>query len=235
MLFHLFIILTVKQMLHRIKMLKMKTTQNTINSQLTKSSPGILVIGGTSSPFPSSSAANSVELWTPAAPEESCTLPHYPRDMDYGPTVNFVAKQLVACNDDSCEKYDDNNGWTKIADTRDRRLFHSSAQHEDRILLIGGLSSGGLSSNSTEWIPADGGDSQIGPWVVRHGRDHCTIQVSSDLIVVTGGVDADDYVTEYQLNGNATETEMTALITGRRRHACGVYREAGGQQVRISW
>ena len=155
--------------------------------------------------------------------------------MDTGPTANFVAGQLVACYFDSCEKYNDNdNSWTKIADTRSPRQYHSSAQHEDRILLIGGEY-----SSSTEWISTDGGESQVGPWIVRHGEDHCTIQVSSDLIVVTGGVDtgyeALDYVTEYQLTGEATETVMTSLITGRMNHACGVYQEAGGQQVRISW
>ena len=151
--------------------------------------------------------------------------------MDTGPTANFVAGQLVACYEDSCEKYNDNdNSWTKIADTRSPRQYHSSAQHEDRILLIGGEY-----SSSTEWISTDGGESQVGPWIVRHGEDHCTIQVSSDLIVVTGGFRTNDYVTEYQLTGDATETEMTSLINGRYDHACGVYQEANGQQVRISW
>ena len=151
--------------------------------------------------------------------------------MGTGPTANFVAGQLVACYFDSCEKYNDNdNSWTKIADTRSPRQYHCSAQHEDRILLIGGEY-----SSSTEWISTNGGESQIGPWIVRHGYDHCTIQVSSDLIVVTGGVKTYDYVTEYQLTGDATETVMTSLINGRYDHACGVYREANGQQVRISW
>ena len=149
--------------------------------------------------------------------------------MWYGPTANFVAGQLVACYEYTCERYD-NGGWTKIADTRLRRARHSSAQHEDRILLIGGQY-----SSSTEWIAADGGDSQYGPWFVRHGYYHCTIQVSSDFIVVTGGAFTEDYVTEYQMTGDATETVMTSLITGRSSHACGVYQEAGGQQVRISW
>ena len=149
----------------------------------------------------------------------------------YSPTANFVAGQLVACYEDSCERYnDDDNSWTKIADTRSRRYSHSSAQYEDRILLIGGED-----SRSTEWITTNGGESQNGPWIVRHGHLHCTIQVSSDLIVVTGGEDTYDYVTEYQLTGDATQTVMTSLINGRREHACGVYREAGGQQVRISW
>ena len=130
--------------------------------------------------------------------------------MKYGPTANFVAGQLIACYWDSCERYNGNdNSWTKIADTRSTRYWHSSAQHEDRILLIGGRY-----SSSTEWISTDGGEPQIGPWIVRHGERHCTIQVSSDLIVVTGGYRTFDYVTEYQLTGDATKTVMTSLITG---------------------
>ena len=79
----------------------------------------------------------------------------------------------------------------------------------------------------------DGGRPQEGPFDVRHGYDHCTIQVSSDLIVVTGGEYTHDYVTEYQLTGEATETVMTPMINGRSGHACAIYREAGGQQVII--
>ena len=157
----------------------------------------------------------------------------------YSPTANFVAGQLVVCQDYYCEQYDyHNDGLTKFTDTRSIRNYHSSAQHEERILLIGGYCSEG----STEWIPTDGGDSQIGPFVVRHAGGHCTIQVSSDLIVVTDGglalypdYPTLNYVTEYQLTGDAIETVMTSLINGRDRHACGVYQEAGGQQVRISW
>ena len=77
----------------------------------------------------------------------------------------------------------------------------------------------------------DGGPSEQGSFDVRHGGSHCTIQVSSDVIVVTGGFKTYDYVTEYKLAGNATETVMTPLITGRHGHACGVYGQADGQQV----
>merc|ERR1712147_625641 len=76
---------------------------------------GILVIGG--------SAYNSVELFSPAAPEEgSCHQEDYPIWMST-PTSNFVAGQLVACYFNSCEKYNDNdNSWTKVADTRSLRV-----------------------------------------------------------------------------------------------------------------
>ena len=119
--------------------------------------------------------------------------------------------------------------WTKLVDTRYPRMLHSSAESEDRILLIGGSA-----SNSTEWIPVDGSPSQPGPFKVRHGHAHCTVQVSSDLMVVIGGIDTWDYVTEYQLTGEATETALSSLIIGREEHACGVYQEGGGQQVRFT-
>ena len=78
-----------------------------------------------------------------------------------------------------------------LVDTRSSREYHSSAVKDDeRILLIGGLF-----STSTEWIWVDGSPSQPGPFDVRHGMDHCTIQLSSDLIVVTGGDGTEDLVT----------------------------------------
>jgi len=186
---------------------------------------GILVIG--SSYW---STSSSFEFWSPAnnTKEENRTLADYPRNMQFGPTANFVAGHLVACHTDSCERYD-NGAWIKIANTRSGRYYHSSAQSDDRILLIGGID-----SRSTEWIPMDGGPSKQGSFDVRHGGSHCTIQVSSDVIVVTGGHYSFDYVTEYKLAGDATETVMTPLITGRHGHACGVYGQADGQQMLLA-
>ena len=114
-----------------------------------------------------------------------------------------------------------------LADTISSRWYHTSAVREERILLIGGDD-----SNSTEWISVDGSPSQPGPFHIRHGTGHCTSQVSSDLILVTGGYDTLDYVTSYHLTGNGDETPLTPMNQGRDAHACGVYQDAGGQQVR---
>ena len=115
-----------------------------------------------------------------------------------------------------------------MVDTSPRRTAHSSAvKDDDRILLIGGAY-----SNSTEWILADGSPSQPGPFDVRHGLHHCTIQLSSDLILVTGGYRiSQEFVTRYHLSGDGDETPLTSLKQGRYGHACGVYQDAG-QQVR---
>merc|ERR1719234_2653579 len=143
----------------------------------TRSSPGILVIGGYSS-----SGYHSVEFWSPTNPEEgSCELSDYPREMSSSPTADLVSDKLVACCYDSCEIYH-NGQWDHLTNTRSSRRYHSSAVKEDRILLIGGSD-----SRSTEWISADGSPSQAGPFQVRHGYDHCTTQSSADLILVTGG------------------------------------------------
>ena len=148
--------------------------------------------------------------------------------MDAGPTANLVSGQLVACYFDSCEIYNGGGEWVHLADTRSSREYHSSAVKDDeRILLIGGLF-----STSTEWIWVDGSPSQPGPFDVRHGMDHCTIQLSSDLIVVTGGFKTEEYVTRYHLSSNGDEAALTPLKQGRIGQACGVYQDAGGQQVR---
>ena len=96
------------------------------------------------------------------------------------------------------------------------------------VLLIGGSV-----SRSTEWISVDGSPSQPGPFDVRHGQRHCTIQVSSDLVVLTGGYETLEYVSNYDLTGKSGETTLTRLKQGRYDHACGVYQGAGGHQVRI--
>ena len=112
-------------------------------------------------------------------------------------------------------------------------LRHSaSAQNGTAMLLIG--ASGGSFKHSTEWIPVDGSPSQPGTFSVRHGSDHCTIQLSSNHILLTGGSGTEDYVTGYQLD--ALDGDMTlfnGMKHGRRGHACGAY-QAGGQQVHFS-
>ena len=77
----------------------------------------------------------------------------------------------------------------------------------------------------------DGSPSQPGPFEVRHGARHCSVQIASDLIIVTGGFNTDVYVTEYQLT-DGTETLLTPMIQARQQHACGAYQGAAGQQVK---
>merc|ERR1712037_952016 len=189
---------------------------------------GILVMGG-GNPFVS--ADQSVEFWSAADPEQgSCVLNDYPRWLGGGQTVNLVSGRLVACYEDTCETYREGS-WQHLQDTTSNRRYHSSATREDAVLLIGGKYFGG-SSNSTEWIPVDGSAAKPGPFTVRHGYDHCTIQLSDDIIVVTGGWQTEAFVTEYHME-DGTETALTPLGKPRWGHACGVYLDEDGQQVLI--
>ena len=146
-----------------------------------------------------------------------------------GPTVNLVSGRLVGCYNDACEAYR-NGSWQHLQDTLQDRQGHSSATTDDAILKIGGFPS----EETTEWIPVDGSPAHPGPFNIRHGEDHCTIQVNALTIVVTGGYSStpQDYVTEYQLNG-VTETPLTPLLKPRRQHACGSFLNDNGQQVTI--
>ena len=101
-------------------------------------------------------------------------------------------------------------------------MGHSSATREDAVLLIGGSQ-----ADTTEWIPVNGSAAQPGPFIVRHRLNHCTMQISDDIIVVTGGDVTYDYVTQYQL-ADGTETNLTSLAQPRFGHTCGVYQDAEG-------
>ena len=88
-------------------------------------------------------------------------------------------------------------------------------------------------SNTTEWIPVDGSPAHQGPFIVRHGVFHCTIQISDTILVVTGGADTENYATQYYLAGG-NETSLTSLGQPRHSHACGVYKDTDDRQVRKS-
>ena len=90
--------------------------------------------------------------------------------------------------------------------------------------------SGGSNSKSTEWIEVDGSPGSVGPFTVRHGDSHCTMKISDEVVVVTGGVDTEDFVTEYRIS-DGRETNRTSLTQRRRKHACGVYQDKDGHQV----
>ena len=194
-----------------------------------KNVAGILVIGGL---YP---AAKSVEFWSTADAEQgTCTLSDYPRNMKYGPTVNLVSGRLVACEDKKCEIYQ-NGTWQHLQNTIHRREEHSSVATEDAVLLIGGAH-----SRTTEWIPVDGSPARQA-FSVRHGQNHCTLKISADVIVVTGGPrvrsngspiedTTDDMVTQYQLS-DGEETLLTSMGQSRARHACGLYLDKDNQQV----
>ena len=148
------------------------------------------------------------------------------------PTANFVAGKLVACYGRSCKIYIDGFGWNHLVETIKSREDATSAVKDDKILLIGGGKYDPETRSydrTTEWVSVDGSPSVPGPFNVRHGSSHCTIQVTNNYVVVTGGERTEEYVTGYELSGDGNMTLFNRLKQGRYGHACGVYQEAGQQ------
>jgi hypothetical protein len=148
--------------------------------------------------------------------------------MDYGPTVDTVENRVLACFYDSCQELT-RSGWEAGPSTLHTRTFHTSAVTAEGLLLVGGSSS----PNTTELMPAEGGPAREG-FLLQPGRySHCSIQLSADTIVLTGGLDTESLVTEHSglgTGGEVTSRELPALLTFRSNHACGVY-TVGGTQV----
>ena len=187
-------------------------------TNITKLSSGIMAIG----------PAHSVEFWSAVNPDEgSCVTADYPREMNYGPTANFVAGQLVACGENRCDVYVAGQ-WVFLVTTLAERRYHSSVVRGDRILLIGG------DSRTTEWISLDGSSPETGPFETRHGGLQCTIQVSSDVIIMLSGWGSGGKVTEYRLDVPNEGTPLTDRLDDQTRNAaCGVYQNVAGQQVKL--
>jgi len=79
----------------------------------------------------------------------------------------------------------------------------------------------------------DGSAAHQGSFTIRHENRHCTIQISTDIIVLTGGwggFDSQDYVTQYQLT-DGTETLLTSMGQPRYDHACAVYKDTEDRKV----
>ena len=157
--------------------------------------------------------------------------------MSWGPNVNVVSGQLVACCEASCDTFEGGE-WNHLVETRDpTRIYATNAVNDHRMLLIGGGQVDPVDSDTTEWIPVDGSPAQAGPFNVNLESSHCTIQTSPDRIVVTGGRRGNSeeytYVAEHQLTGDFTEPPLTPMRQSRVGHACGVYQGVGGQQVNL--
>jgi hypothetical protein len=147
------------------------------------------------------------------------------------PTVDTVAGRVLACYGASCLELT-GSGWEAGPSTLYSRVGHTSAVTAEGLLLVGGH--GGMdSTTTTELLPAEGGPSKEG-FTLQLGRQfHCSIQLSADTIVLTGGHTTGSLVTEHSglgTGGEVTTRELPALLTPRALHACGVY-TVGGTQV----
>ena len=148
-----------------------------------------------------------IQFWSVENPGATCTLTSLPWRYPSEKTLNVVSGQLVACECNDVQRYYCytyvQGNWTELAsecnwsDSRKRSTL-TSAVYDGRLLLIReqdplpGQNDDYYYNKTTSWIPLDGSPPQQGPFHNRRGYHHCTIQVSPDTIVVTGGTD-DDY------------------------------------------
>jgi hypothetical protein len=144
------------------------------------------------------------------------------------PTVDTLKGRVLACYYDSCLELT-GSGWEAGPSTLHRRTRHTSAVTAEGLVLVGGKDS----PTTTELLPAEGGPSREGVLLQPGRQQHCSIQLSANTIVLTGGVGTESLVTEHSglgTGGEVTTRELPALLTRRYSHACGVY-TVGGTQV----
>ena len=176
-----------------------------------KKSTGLLLAGGNS--------INSAQLWT--TDSGSCALPPL-LDTKSGHTVDSVSGSLVDCHGTSCNQLTLDDGWVEVVRLVEQRLGHTSAIISDDLLLLVG---GQESSNTTELVDIGRGESKAS-FTLQPGRQyHCSIQLTSDTVVLTGGSGTETLVTEFSNLGESEPLmkELAGLQDGRRAHACGSY------------
>ena len=163
-------------------------------------------------------ADTSAEVWAPPPEETHCTLPDLPSDT-YSPTVDTVEGRILACYRDNCLELT-GTGWEAGPSTLHSRSFHTSAVTAEGLLLVGGNDS----PTTTELLPGEGGLAREG-FPLQPGRTgHCSIQLSADTIVLTGGAVTGSLVTEHSglaTGGEVTTRELPTLLTPRYIHAWG--------------
>jgi len=175
-----------------------------------------LLVGGWSAP--NSSEVLSLEQ------ELTCSLPPLPAQMS-GHTVDVVAGKVVACLEYLCYQLV-GDSWVFLSANLFARAGHTSSVTDQGLLLVGGWSNPfNLAAYNAEVMPAEGGVSNYAFPIPFPGRkDHCSIQVSASTIVMTGGLDTEDLVTEVSgIGGAVSFKNLSSLTTGRWDHACGMY------------
>ena len=136
-----------------------------------------------------------------------------------------MGDRIVACYEDRCEVFV-GGAWQHWAGTAHTRRYHTSAVTAGGLLLLGGT----VEPTRAELVPLGGGQGVEVFTVARPGwKDHCSIQVGEDAMVVTGGQDTDALATLYSGLGGAEVVveELKALSFPRHHHACGLVTTPG--------
>ena len=166
------------------------------------------------------------EIWSPEF--DTCALETFGDETKEHFTLDNVDNIVVSCFKEKCEKLQDGS-WTFLTSTLVSREHHTSAVFNSEILLIGGITA----PTSTEWIPLDGSEAHLG-FTINPGRvAHCSIQPSPNVVILTGGFETGDMVTEIILPDGTTTRNLASLNSPREVHACGSYEYQGRQVVFI--
>ena len=188
------------------------TAITTTTTATTVANPdGLLIVGGLSEVAP--------ELWSL---EDSCLLRQFGGEGKIFSTLDTVEETVISCLAETCEKFE-GGSWVPLANTVKRRTEHTSAVFNSQILLFGGSAD----PSSTEWIPLDGSQPYNGFAISPGRKNHCSIQPSSNIVILTGGSDtAGQTVTEVTIP-DGTPRNLPGLISSRQYHACGSYQHQG--------
>ena len=156
---------------------------------------------------------------------------------------------LVACSHTGCYAsmapgtlcVQFSNGiWSNISSSLQlrERSFFTSAVIGNFILLEGGTSfCTGTIYNSTTYVHGNGSDTFEGPPMTRGRAMHCSVQVDSSTIVLTGGVSSNinesiSSVVQYSqvaVGNSPTSTKLPDLNRARANHACGCFKLPNGK------
>jgi len=172
---------------------------------------GLLVVGG-------EGGLQSVEFWTPPPLSAQCFLDDLPH-WNFFHSLDSVNGEVILCGDSYCLQLQEGK-WKEVVQLTEKRWRHSSAVTSHGLMLLGGQ----VSPNTTELVSLEeGGAGELLP-LEPPRLDHCSIQISADVVVLTGGRDTEFLVTEHDLSKRATGVwQLPSLETGRRYHACGHY------------
>ena len=181
---------------------------------------------------------SSVSAYRPG--QAACPLPSLPAVL-WSPTLDSVAGLPTACGGNrnyttarTCLQLE-GSAWRQVATLQEERVGHYSWYLPEGLLLLGGRSTGGGHSRTTELVVATG-DQQPG---YRFSMDTersegCSIITEGGLVIIGGSV-GDDWmwystrVTMFSAEGQSTE--LPGLRTARGYPGCGKV-IIGQQEVR---
>jgi len=177
----------------------------------TRSETGLLVVGG-------EGGLQSVEFWAPPPLSAQCFLSDLPH-WNFYHSLDSLNGEVILCGDSYCSRLKGDK-WEEAAQLVEKRWRHTSVVTSRGLMLLGGQAS----PNTTELVSMEGGGTKELLPLEPPRLDHCSIQVSEDVVVLTGGRGTEFLVTEHNLSQReARVKQLPSLETGRRYHACGHY------------